>query len=743
MSRMISGKSYTLSHIFSGKNDKIVIPDLQRDYCWGNQDNNLVKPFVESLLELDRTQNVTMGLIYGYYDLFTEEHMQLCDGQQRLTTLFLLTGVLNRLLDFGKLDQYLMSDFERNDDDKEPYLQYAIRESSLYFLSDLTFYYFLKKGINDPQEIKDQPWYLSDYELDPTVQSMINAIGTIETILSNRTKKDLESFASFILNKIEFLFYDMKNRENGEETFVVINTTGEPLSPTQNLKPLMIGNDKNNAELWEEMETWFWRNRRLDTDYPHTSDEGMECFLNVVRILHATTEEQAYDSIEAKDPFPYKDICFNEVYGWFQIYKSLYEMDFSLRHDPQLVYPKDQQFYTQNQLYAIVPSMAYCAKFKNIDSESIKRIYHLFVNIARYRDVSRYKDDKGAFRSRLFRAVQLIRNMPDSDYLSLKDGLGIKEENPMFEMVSANISDSIYSRSNVEILLSEVESSKIFNGRAETFVRWSDMNVESFKMYWDKFQKVWSPTQSYDLLRRVLLTRNLPNYPISRKGYGNLLSLCAQDDDWYQLITNNSDGIKALLDDPRTLDEQINDFSDTENVYYDIIKNPDYVTFSEYKNLYRYRNFIIVMKKERTNSDYKIIINHTAFEKDLASAGLKKWSGWMGLWQYNEQCLFTDNYYFNLTLQCDFTDTGYIVKVWRGKNPERKQYTQFSELGQMGLSLVNDDSWEMNIISNATVAKETMMNIAFNINKNLLNSLYPNFSWDNLLNTSAMENNET
>ena len=36
MNKLISGNTYSLKEIFSGENDKIIIPDLQRDYCWGN-----------------------------------------------------------------------------------------------------------------------------------------------------------------------------------------------------------------------------------------------------------------------------------------------------------------------------------------------------------------------------------------------------------------------------------------------------------------------------------------------------------------------------------------------------------------------------------------------------------------------------------------------------------------------------------------------------------------------------------
>ena len=287
-----SGKNYTISQLFCGDNDKIMIPDLQRDYCWGDEDKELVKGFIDDLLEMDKSQPITMGLFYGYYDKFTPEHLQLCDGQQRLTTIFLIIGVINRKLGFKQFERLLMSSFERENDDNEPYLQYAIRDSSLYFLSDLTLHYFLNPDIEGREQINKSPWFLNEFKLDPTVQSMLSAIKTIEESIQEQNKDDLIELGNFIADKLEFLFYDMGNRENGEETFVIINTTGEPLSPTQNLKPLVI--DYNQAispdvpKLWEEMETWFWQNRRskVETEYPHTADEGMECFLNLVRLLH-------------------------------------------------------------------------------------------------------------------------------------------------------------------------------------------------------------------------------------------------------------------------------------------------------------------------------------------------------------------------------------------------------------------------------------------------------------------------
>lgn len=113
----ITGKTYTLAELFSG-NYKIIIPDLQRDYCWGDETHTaekkeLVSDFVNNLIEQfddkERKEAMNLGVIYGYEA--PSNHIQLCDGQQRITTLFLLLGMLNKKTNnaFGR---HLISDFE-------------------------------------------------------------------------------------------------------------------------------------------------------------------------------------------------------------------------------------------------------------------------------------------------------------------------------------------------------------------------------------------------------------------------------------------------------------------------------------------------------------------------------------------------------------------------------------------------------------------------------------------------------
>lgn len=152
MSTLRNGEEFSLKELFSHDN-KIVIPDLQRDYCWGDSayieqeksQKELVSGFVGDYLltsfkEKSSTGNdLMLGLVYGYEEPLN--CFNICDGQQRITTLFLLLGMVNRYSD-GEFNDFVISSTEMQDD-YEPHLLYSIRESTLYFLSDLSLHFFI------------------------------------------------------------------------------------------------------------------------------------------------------------------------------------------------------------------------------------------------------------------------------------------------------------------------------------------------------------------------------------------------------------------------------------------------------------------------------------------------------------------------------------------------------------------------------------------------------------------------
>lgn len=280
-------KEYSFSEIFSTSHRKIIIPDFQRDYCWGDkshgskQNEDIISGFLETLRSEYKNGTTLLGKIDVYQN--PTNHIYLTDGQQRLTSMFLLIGMLHRAtINSGikeKLKKCLISEFE-DGDDKEPYLQYSIRESSIFFLRDLVNNFFIKNNELKVEDISGQPWHFNEYKLDPTVISMLKALKIIQTFLEKKDDNfDIHLFADYVINRIKIQYYDVVDRKHGEERFVIINTTGKGLTATENVKPILLGNvtDKKYSSIWEERETWFWKNRNLNKEI--IADDGVNDFL--------------------------------------------------------------------------------------------------------------------------------------------------------------------------------------------------------------------------------------------------------------------------------------------------------------------------------------------------------------------------------------------------------------------------------------------------------------------------------
>lgn len=303
-----SNEYYSLSDIFSTSNRKIIIPDFQRDYCWGDKnhgekhDKDIVSSFLDTLIE-ECSNKDNSNVLLGKIDIYEhpQNHIYLTDGQQRLTTLFLLLGMLYRNEENSelkkKIKRCIISDYEDNQDDKEPYLQYAVRESTVFFLKDLVNEFFIgnvvlleenykdakSKKLIDKDEtlvsftIEKQPWYFSEYKLDPSIVSMLSALSIIEEKLIDLG--NIAEFSEFLISKVKIQYYDVKDKKHGEERFVIINTTGKSLTVSENIKPILLANstDPKLSNEWEERETWFWKSRNKDKE--NIADDGVNDFL--------------------------------------------------------------------------------------------------------------------------------------------------------------------------------------------------------------------------------------------------------------------------------------------------------------------------------------------------------------------------------------------------------------------------------------------------------------------------------
>ena len=91
---MTSSETYTLINLLrqSGNVSKIEIPMIQRDYAQGRKSSDVSKirsRFLESLYNsLTQKKSIKLDFVYG--EITDNNTLIPLDGQQRLTTLFLL-----------------------------------------------------------------------------------------------------------------------------------------------------------------------------------------------------------------------------------------------------------------------------------------------------------------------------------------------------------------------------------------------------------------------------------------------------------------------------------------------------------------------------------------------------------------------------------------------------------------------------------------------------------------------------
>ena len=184
---------------------KIVIPIIQRDYAQGRIGKEYLRErFLGQLFDALQQQNTELVLDFVYGSV-EKGVLYPLDGQQRLTTLWLLHWYLALCAGTLEEDKKVLQRFS-----------YETRVSSRTFCQKLCeideSYTPQKHGI--AAFIRNQRWYYSAYEQDPTIQSMLR-------MLDGTNIKD--SNATDITDGIE-------------EYFININTEGKALELLEKLK---------------------------------------------------------------------------------------------------------------------------------------------------------------------------------------------------------------------------------------------------------------------------------------------------------------------------------------------------------------------------------------------------------------------------------------------------------------------------------------------------------------------------
>ncbi|RRJ86927.1 DUF262 domain-containing protein [Paenimyroides tangerinum] len=286
--------------------DQFIIPELQRDYVWSTIEidkiwESILKKYNEKLsfkssvtiLENDKELNNDLiknhlqkqldivkykqkfGFLYAYHDKELPGKFFLIDGQQRLTTFYILLIALYEKL--ALQDEFVRNYFVNN----VPKLDYKVRESAHVFLQLFLKSFHAKKDFKE-----DANFFESEYNYDLTVKNIIANYTHFKTKLNTISTIDWKDFLDFIENYVEFNYFDTNLSAQGEKLYLYMNSRGFKLSSQEILRSKLIekceGDLKIEAgEKWEDWQNFFFKNRFDNAD----SDFGFESFLHHVAYI--------------------------------------------------------------------------------------------------------------------------------------------------------------------------------------------------------------------------------------------------------------------------------------------------------------------------------------------------------------------------------------------------------------------------------------------------------------------------
>ncbi len=208
----------------------IEIPLIQRDYAQGRPEawvTEIRVSFLEVLLDaIAGGEPVGLDFVYGKIEGATFHPL---DGQQRLTTLFLLHWYLasaaNRLEAGAVWTRF----------------SYATRASARLFCQRLAANPLPQDEDVPSAWITDQPWYLYLWRTDPTIQSMLVMIDAIHREVQ-RLQPDLDAQAAWERlthadsPAVSFYLLPLDDMESDEDLYIKMNSRGKPLTPFENFK---------------------------------------------------------------------------------------------------------------------------------------------------------------------------------------------------------------------------------------------------------------------------------------------------------------------------------------------------------------------------------------------------------------------------------------------------------------------------------------------------------------------------
>lgn len=504
--------------------EKIEIPIIQRDYAQGREDkkeirDNFLNAIYDSLLN---ETSLKLDFIYGSK---IENSFQPLDGQQRLTTLFLLHW-------YATIKEGIPSEY-KNILKKFTYETRITSREFCLALIDNDHQVFSDVLISS--QIADSKWFFLSWKNDPTIDAMLRTIDSIHNKFFN-----IDSLWNKLTTDklISFYHIELENIGLTDDLYIKMNARGKLLSSFENFKASFEKyiNDKKWELSTNPIDTFAFKIDTLWTDFFWTNfrkgnkiDDALMRFISTLTMIRLSIERvsqrvQIISSIHDNPNGIKADFIsksgYDYIYKSFEIYSNLNsEIDLDIpfqlfRHTPksnfltEVVY-EDNLFssqinsasYTQKVLF--FAQTEYLLRNADFNQEKFLDWMRVVRNI-----ISRGNIEKGGKRTDIIRSpetfdgvINLILELAEGcnniyEFLSVKERLSSSFAKEQIEE-EKNKAKLIIRSSNYRNEIFEMEDLILFKGRIE-FAFDSinyDYNPDNFDL--DSFRNVKNVISKY------------------------------------------------------------------------------------------------------------------------------------------------------------------------------------------------------------------------------------------------------
>lgn len=253
-------KKYSFNDLL--KQGKLRIPKIQRDYAQGRQSqkvDEIRKVFVHALLLVVKGKRsaTELDFVYGSNQNNAFEPL---DGQQRLTTLFLLHWMMGVQLSVSGDKKHSVFTYEtRNTSDE--FCDELVQHEAMQFVTEAQ-----NKKTTPSIIVKGRDWFKWEWKYDPTILSMLVMIDAIFNEMGDDWQMDM-NVCRQNLEHITFNLLNLGEFGLSNELFIKMNARGKQLSDFDKLKSTLEEElqiqqkekDEQDIPLASEQDEEMWR----------------------------------------------------------------------------------------------------------------------------------------------------------------------------------------------------------------------------------------------------------------------------------------------------------------------------------------------------------------------------------------------------------------------------------------------------------------------------------------------------